>query len=329
MTVHFRDGGDPARLEIQSYGRSLAGTPGPSAMVLAYGARRHFSDKAGALTQPFHLVRNLLEPDRPLPTPGPWLKQISAEGKTFNAVARALREILALDERDELILDDAGHPSVRVLGRPVPVERLSEGYRSLFSLAVDMMRNLLRSWPDLERARAVVLIDEIETHLHPRWKMRVLGSFRKAFPGVQFIVTTHDPLCLRGMDDGEVQVIERGPDGVVRKLEDLPSVRGMRAEQLLTSEYFGLFSTFDPELELDIARLSDGLISGDPSAEADDDLISKVVLGDTVKQQLIHEALDLYLEAREQRRGEVHARREAVEAVLQVLMSDGGGEEAA
>jgi hypothetical protein len=215
-----------------------------------------------------------------------------------------------------------------VLGRPVPVERLSEGYRTLFSLAVDIMRNLLRSWPDLERARAVVLIDEIETHLHPRWKMRVVSSFRRAFPGVQFIVTTHDPLCLRGMDDGEVEVIERDAEGRAYRLDDLPSVRGMRAEQLLTSEYFGLNSTADPELELEIARLSEGLSPPEADRADDEALVARIVLGDTLKQQLIHEAVDIYLGEREQRRGNVRARREAIDAVLEVLEGDSAGEAA-
>lgn len=319
VVVRFRDEGEPAELHVEDDGRRLMGSPEPSVLVLAYGARRHFSDRASALTQPWHFVRNLIDPDQPLPSPGPWLQRISRNEELFNAVARALREVLALDDSDELILDQSGRPSVRVMGRLTPVERLSEGYRTLFSLAVDIMRNLLRSWPDLERARAVVLIDEIETHLHPRWKMRVLSSFRRTFPGVQFIVTTHDPLCIRGMDDGEVEVIERDPDGRVYRLEDLPSVRGMRAEQLLASEYFGLHSTADPELELELARLSDGLLRPGADREDDDELISRVVLGDTIKQQLIHEVLDRYLAVREQRRGQVRARREAVEAVLQVL----------
>jgi uncharacterized protein (TIGR02646 family) len=322
VTVRFRDEGEAAELEILGGGRRLAGSAQPAVLVLAYGARRHFSDKAAALTQPVHFIRNLIDPDRPLPSPGPWLRRVSEDETTFNAVARALREVLALDDSDELVLDASGRPSVRVMGRPVPVERLSEGYRTLFSLAVDMMRNLLRSWPDLERARAVVLIDEIETHLHPRWKMRVLSSFRRAFPGVQFIVTTHDPLCIRGMDDGEVEVIERDPEGRVHRLDDLPSVRGMRAEQLLASEYFGLQSTADPALELELARLSDGLARPGTDRDDDDELISRMVLGDTLKQQLIHEALDRYLAQREQRRGQVRARREAVEAVLQVLEAD-------
>jgi predicted ATP-binding protein involved in virulence len=55
-----------------------------------------------------------------------------------------------------------------------PLNRLSEGYKTIVATGVDVMREMLRYWPDLERARGVVLIDEVETHLHPRWKMRIM-----------------------------------------------------------------------------------------------------------------------------------------------------------
>lgn len=80
-------------------------------------------------------------------------------------------------------------------------------------------------------SRAVVLIDEIEAHLHPRWKMRIVTALREALPNVTFIMTTHDPLCLRGLRAGEVMVFRRiesrAPDSlpvVVEQLEDLPDV---------------------------------------------------------------------------------------------------------
>jgi uncharacterized protein (TIGR02646 family) len=319
VVVHFRDDGKAAEFGVTADGRRFTGSSGAALLVLAYGARRQFSDRSRPTREPFGLIRNLFVPDRPIPAPGPWLREIRRDEAMFNAVARALREVLAVDARDELVMDEAGRLSVRVLGRAIPVERLSQGYRSLFSLAVDMMRNLLAYWPDLERARAVVIIDEIETHLHPRWKMRIVSALRRAFPGVQFIISTHDPLSLRGMDDGEVHVIERDAADVVHLLGDLPPISGMSAEQILTSEYFGLFSTADAELEWELARAADPDTLGRPRRSPDDALIAGIVLGDTIKQQLVHEAVDRYLIEREQRRGQVRARREAVDAVLEVL----------
>ena len=94
-----------------------------------------------------------------------------------------------------------------------------------------------------------MLIDELGAHLHPRWRMRIVPSLRQVFPRVQFLTSTHDPLCLRGLGDGEVVVVKRDPDGEVVAVTDLPSVAGLRVDQLLTSEHFGLNSTIDPELD--------------------------------------------------------------------------------
>jgi AAA domain, putative AbiEii toxin, Type IV TA system len=101
----------------------------------------------------------------------------------------------------------------------------------------------------LEAAEGLVVIDELGAHLHPRWRMRVVESLRRAFRRVQFIVSTHDPLCLRGLDNGEAVVLRRTTRGRVFSVPDLPPIKGLRVDQLLTSEYFGLSSTMDPVIE--------------------------------------------------------------------------------
>jgi len=198
-------------------------------------------------------------------------------------------------------------------------------------MTVDIIRELLEHWDNLEQAQAVVLIDELETHLHPRWKMQVMTSLRRVLPRVQFIVTTHDPLCLRGMDDGEVVVLQRDGRSCVRQIEDLPTVSGMSAEQLLTSDYFGLASTDDPGTELALARLAGDVVRRNTSggnevapSDAAMDLVSRLVVGDSQSQQIVQEAMVKYLEAREQRNGAPIAalRAEAVLAVIEALKAD-------
>lgn len=106
----------------------------------------------------------------------------------------------------------------------------------------------MRLWGQSALAEGIVLIDEVGAHLHPRWRLRVVTALRNLMPRIQFVVTTHDPLCLRGIVDGEVVVMRRNSEGDVISLSDLPPVTGMRIEQLLTSEHFGLGSTDDPEV---------------------------------------------------------------------------------
>lgn len=318
VEVTFHDDEDAASLVVDAARRRFDGSADAGVLLLAYGARRRFSPSGrGEAVNAADRIAPLFRPETTLASAEDWLRNLSADARTFDAVARALRIVLALEEDDEIAIDPSGRMCVLSVNRLVPIEKLSEGYRSLLCLTADIMRNLLAYWPDLERARAVVLIDELETHLHPRWKMRIMSALREALPGVQFLATTHDPLCLRGMDDGEVVVLERRPDGGVRQLTGLPSVRGMTAEQLLTSEYFGLWSTVDPELEYDMAR------STHPESLAPDvTLVSRLVLGDTMREQIIHEALDRYLRSRRDRTADLGAREFAVAQVLRVLGSD-------
>ncbi|HYO69567.1 MAG TPA: AAA family ATPase, partial [Archangium sp.] len=59
-------------------------------------------------------------------------------------------------------------------------------------------------------ARGIVLIDEIDLHLHPHWQRRVIGDLRKTFPGVQFVATTHSPQVLSMADDAWVRLLVSG-----------------------------------------------------------------------------------------------------------------------
>lgn len=170
-------------------------------------------------------------------------------------------------------------------------------------MVCDIIREMLYHYDNLEFASAVVFIDEIETHLHPRWKMQIMTLLRRAFPKIQFIATTHDPLCLRGMYDGEVFVLQRSPEDQVERVEDLPSIRGMRAEQILTSEFFGLGST-DPDTDARLerynrlaARIED--LSEEERAELDTlrgKLDDGMVLGSTLREQAYAEALKKQVE---------------------------------
>ena len=78
-------------------------------------------------------------------------------------------------------------------------DQLSGGYRAVLTLAADLARRLARGNPHIEeplKSEAVVLIDEIELHLHPSWQQRILGDLRRTFPNAQFIVSTHSPQVL-------------------------------------------------------------------------------------------------------------------------------------
>jgi hypothetical protein len=172
----------------------------------------------------------------------------------------------------------------------------------------------------LETARAVVLIDEVEAHLHPRWKIQIMSALRSALPKVTFIATTHDPLCLRGMEDGEVIVMHRvasqmGADSewpvMVEQVVRLPKVSQLTIEQLLTSDFFGLASTDQPGIERELAMFAD-LLTARASGHAltedqqlawtrfEQDISEALPVGTTEVQRLVQEAVKEYLRSRRQ-----------------------------
>ena len=122
------------------------------------------------------------------------------------------------------------------------------------------------------------------------------------------------------MQDGEVVVLQRDGGGAITVLQDLPSLKGMRAEQLLTSDYFGLSSTIDPETELAVARFAED-VAERPDARVTSEAVSRLTLGDSAGEQVIQEALRRFLNAREKPAGSLRSdiRAEAVEAVYEAL----------
>jgi uncharacterized protein (TIGR02646 family) len=326
VRVRFQFSDEESWFRFDPLRNRVEGSENPATVVLGYGPRRFFNRKIRSRKHGgFSCVRTLFDPLATIPYPLDWLRGQS--GARMNTIFAALRVVLALDENDELVLNDE-QLAVRANGRITPIDALSEGYRSVFIMTVDIIRELLEYWNNIELAQAVVLIDELETHLHPRWKMQVMSSLRRVFPRVQFIVTTHDPLCLRGMHDGEVVVLERDAGQRIRVIEGLPPVSGMTSEQLLTSDYFGLSSTADPSTELQLARLASDVVRRVPSgifqvsaASATNDLVGRLTIGDSPSEQLVQQAISTYLKEREARSGQPlpELRAAAVSKVLAAL----------
>lgn len=296
IEIGYHDTEHITRLTGGAQATKFAGARSPAKILLAYGPRRFFSRKKGRrLHGPAHRVHSLFDPIATIANPIDWL--LKCKSVQFDAAVRALRAILMLGPdayferwKDRIIIEtDSGR---------VPLSEMSVGYKSVIALATDIIRELMHYYDNIEFAHAVVVIDEVETHLHPRWKLRIVQLLREAFPKVQFIITTHDPLCVRGMYPGEIFVLQRREsDRRIVKLDDLPDVRGMRAEQILTSEFFGLGST-DPETELKLAKYHRLAARDDRNATEDDEmqrlrdeLERTIKVGDTIQEQAFAEAM--------------------------------------
>lgn len=106
-------------------------------------------------------------------------------------------------ERDELLADEVETGNIRSF------RLLSDGFRSMIALVADIARRATLLNPQLGKAASskttgVVLIDEVDLHLHPSWQRRVVGSLRDTFPNLQFICTTHSPFIIQQLREGEL-----------------------------------------------------------------------------------------------------------------------------
>lgn len=230
---------------------------------------------------------------------------LSVKPIEFDDVARAVKKMLPLEANAVLERTKGRLPSVMLhaAGASRPLSELSDGYQSIIGLTIDIaryFRRLRRISP--ETAEGLVFIDEVETHLHPRWKMAVVSGLRAAFPLVQFITTTHDPLCLRGLRTEDVAVLRADQRGRVHVVDELPPLEGMRVDQLLQSEPFGLSSTMAPRVERAFDEmyqlLSFRKLGKKDQAKLDElrrELAPYDVLGQTRRERMMLEAIDRFI----------------------------------
>jgi energy-coupling factor transporter ATP-binding protein EcfA2 len=110
----------------------------------------------------------------------------------------------------------------------VDVNQLSDGFRSILSLTFELLRQLVRSYgfdsvfKQLEKNNfnillpGVIIVDEIDAHLHPTWQSKIGEWFTTRFPNIQFIVSTHSPLICRAAEKGTIwKLPEPGTDDLI------------------------------------------------------------------------------------------------------------------
>ena len=121
----------------------------------------------------------------------------------------------------------------------------------MIAWVVDFACRMVERYPDSPdplAEPAVVLVDEIDLHLHPKWQRELIGFLTERFPNTQFIVTSHSPLIVQAASGANIALLKREGDHVV--IENHPeTIRGWRIDQVLTSELFGLETARPPDEE--------------------------------------------------------------------------------
>lgn len=304
VSVTLSGATEPRRLRIYPDGRVERWGRGAQQMVLAYGSTRLLPRKP-KLTRDgadYARIDNLFDPFAPLVDAQRWLAK--ADRETFEYAARAIRIALSLTARQTLVRRD-DEVGLDEKSGFVPLKRLCDGYQTVIALIADILEVVLPAWKAPELAQGLVLIDEVGNHLHPSWKLRFVRGIREILPSIQVIATTHEPLCLRGLRDGEVSLLRRGPKGTIQLVQDLPSISGLRIDQILTSEHFGLGSTLDPDLQVLFDRYQLLLRKTRRTAAEDqeaaalrDQINQRQDLGNTERERLMLDAIDRFVAQR-------------------------------
>lgn len=200
---------------------------------------------------------------------GEWLRTLShkaLEGRREEAeqqdlVVRMLNDDLLPNgivvervDSDGLWLKDRG-------GVVLPWVDMSDGYRSTIALLGDILRHLIKGYGSDElidvdadgrtyvRRSGVVLIDEVDAHLHPEWQREIGFWLKRHFPKIQFLVTTHSPLICQAADPNGLFVLpEPGSENKPRALtqEEYSRVIASRPDTILLTPAFGLQNTRSP-----------------------------------------------------------------------------------
>ncbi|MFC6225227.1 AAA family ATPase [Hymenobacter artigasi] len=186
------------------------------------------------------------------------LKQDKQAAKSLEQVRQVLLKVLP--DVTDIRISSKSHQQYLELETPygwVRLRDMSLGYQTLVVWLTDFASKLFIRYPDspnpLEEP-AIVLIDEIDLHLHPSWQRKLLKFLSDIFVNTQFIATAHSPLVVQAAGDmgANVVLLKREDDQTIVH-QNPEDVRGWRVDQILNSELFEDTSTLSVQTEDELA----------------------------------------------------------------------------
>lgn len=234
--------------------------PWSKIFACAYGAGRGTSgtgDVSGYSV--INAVYNLFNYSEGLQNPELTLRRITSSGNSTEIINVLQNILFGSDYNKEMI--DFKTSGITMNGpweKNIPLRDLADGYKSTFIWITDFLGWALSNVPqqsNIQNIRGIVLIDEIEQHLHPKWQKKIVNDLKKAFPKVQFIATTHSPLITRSL--AHIGYSRKKDDLIHLKLEaknrvtakKVLTLSGLDVDQILASSAFDYVSDFGPEAE--------------------------------------------------------------------------------
>jgi predicted ATPase len=228
--------------------------------VCGYGAGRYGFGTAS--TRGYKIVDSvytLFDYGRSLINPELTLRRLRDDlgEERYESTLSGIRTVLGLAPEDEIRLRRGGgvEISIDVLGEPIPLEAWADGYRLTFSWLLDLYGWAMQAGviDKSGNVHGIVLIDEIDQHLHPSMQAKILPFLAKALPEVQLFATTHSPLVALGAAPEELVVLRREGADVVAETQ-VPDFSGYSAEDMLSDAHLFDSSVYSPETNAKLAR---------------------------------------------------------------------------
>lgn len=246
---------------------------------VAYGATRRVeagesTERGGSPKTSFirgQRVQSIFQDSFALFPPIYWLPQVKTEDpEKYAQVVQLLNQVLKHGKfrftgkiKEQEYLFDCG-------GSPIPYRSLSDGFRSFIAWVADLLYHICygceRGKP-LTEIPGVILVDEIDLHLHPKWQMQVIRTVAKAMPRMQFIFTSHSPLVTGSLEWMNIITLQTDANTnrtTVNRLQQ--GVHGLGADQILLSRFFGLKTTQAPEKVGRLTKITKRIRQGDTDA---------------------------------------------------------------
>jgi predicted ATPase len=234
-----------------------------------------------------------------------WLISYSEDVDLMNWIARKLKLLLELSNDFYFYTQDRQCYWLNRQNHGIKyLDDFSSGYRSLmnifFLIVSKLYVNQGNTISNLENSLAstLVLIDEIELHLHPRLKMRIVGAIQEAFPQVLFVISTHDPLVIKSANaETNILLLKENEYFKTEIIDGLPPHRDLTTEQILTSPFFGLDSTSAQRKDSNWDNYQKALKNKDmeTASQLRKELADSGLFGVTYRDYLAFTAVDAYL----------------------------------
>ncbi|MFH7016322.1 AAA family ATPase [Flavobacterium sp. FlaQc-47] len=304
ITIKERDNDNIITTVLDRKAKSITQSGEFNSFLIGYGSLR-LSIEENTLETERDLSKisyeNIFKPVLPLNNVTQWLKEIHRNRPNlFDRVAYSIKQLLPHDFVNNELTINRG--KIMFKNSEKNFSELSDGFKSTIILAVDIMMKLSTANADMDKMSGVVLIDELGNQLHPRWQMRIVKQLRIVFPNINFIISTHHPLCLRGSEHSEIVLLKNLEDNI-NITTNLPDIASLRVDQILSSEFFGLSSLIDPELEAKFNRYyfllsKEKNINSEEASELrelKDTLRDKNQLGSSLRDELMYTVIDKLL----------------------------------